>query len=283
MRLKTAANSTTSYRAHWQVGGGKRAFKANGNKLMAGIAKTIDTKPDDKWAGGPPRSLSPVLARVGRRCHQKAPSDPLEERLIRHLGRAHGQTNTKNAYIHFSNIILAGTLFYRPSHYDALKRLGSGRRPLDGPVTKAELDATQDGESMHQILQALCRGSVRKSDGSHCHPCNAWIIASAKSRIPTLLGTIFPGRQQKDWRPVERTLRGHVKAAIEFIGEHLQAEGSMLKFTVVSKALGMTPKDFKHGVRRHDDFKDILVEMGIEEVAPTGKRMTHFLLPFEAI
>ena len=183
-----------------------------------------------------------------------------------------------NAYIDFSNIILAGTLFYRPSHYDALKRLGSGRRPLDGPVTKAELDATQDGESMHQILQALCRGSVRKSDGSHCHPCNAWIIASAKSRIPTLLGTIFPGRQQKDWRPVERTLRGHVKAAIEFIGEHLQAEGSMLKFTVVSKALGMTPKDFKHGVRRHDDFKDILVEMGIEEVAPTGKRMTHFLL-----
>jgi hypothetical protein len=95
--------------------------------------------------------------------------------------------------------------------------------------------------------------------------------------------TIFPACQQKTWRPVQRTLRGHVKAAIEYISQHLQAEGSMLKFTQVSKVLGMARQDFNNDVRKHDDFRDALAEMGIEELAPNGKYSTCFWLPFEPV
>jgi hypothetical protein len=278
VRLKSAPKSYDKLTVHtWTVGGGKRAFKNNGAKLMAGIAATIDTKPDEEWL---------VV------CHQEDANvgdvqKGVTERLLKTPSGnlswvTWGNHMATNAFVHVPNIILAGTLFYRTSTYDALKRLGAGRNPTDGPVTKDELEAVQDGENMHLILQALCRGAVRKSDGASCHPCDAYIIASVKSRIPALIPIIFPGCRQAPWRPVQRTLRGHVRAAIEYIGKHLQAEGSMLKFTQVSKALGMTPRDFAHDVRLHGDFKDALAELGVEELAPNGKRLTCFWLPFEA-
>jgi hypothetical protein len=279
VRLKSATKLYDKLTVHtWTVGGGKRAFQRNGNKLMDGIARTIDTKSDERWLV----VVHQKDARVGD--VQKGVS----ERLLKTPSGnvkfiTWGNHMASNDYVEFSNVILAGTLFYRTSHYDALKRLASGRRPTDGPVTKTELEKTQDGENMHLILQALCRGSVRKSDGESCHPCDAYIIASVRSRIPGLLADIFPGCQQRRWRPIERTLQGHVRAAIEYIGEHLFAEGSMLKFTVVQKALGMSRQDFRTDVRKNDDFRDALSEMGVEELAPHGKYATCFWLPFEAV
>jgi hypothetical protein len=279
VRLKSATKLYDKLTVHtWTVGGGKRAFQRNGNKLMDGIARTIDTKPDERWLV----VVHQKDARVGD--VQKGVS----ERLLKTPSGnvkfiTWGNHMASNDYVEFSNVILAGTLFYRTSHYDALKRLASGRRPVDGPVTKTELEKTQDGENMHLILQALCRGSVRKSDGESCHPCDAYIIASVRSRIPALLETIFPGCQQKRWKPIERTLQDHVKSAIEYIGEHVYVEGSMIRFTEVAKALGMSPLDFRNCVRRDEDFKDTLAEMGVEEFASKGKRMTHFLMPFEAV
>src|SRR5580704_5572124 len=85
------------------------------------------------------------------------------------------------------NVILAGTLFYRPSYYEALARLVADRRPAQGAIDDATFDDVMLGEHRHLILQALCRGSVRRCQGDVCAPCNAYIIATTRSGIPAAL------------------------------------------------------------------------------------------------
>ena len=162
-----------------------------------------------------------------------------------------GNHMATNAYVDFSNIILAGTLFYRTKSLRRLEATWGGQKACSTAQSRRP-SWTRPGRRRACILScSLSAGDrSRKSDGASCHPCNAWIIASVQSRIPRLLQTIFPGCRQEDWRPVQRTLSGHVKAAIEYIGQHLPVEGSMLKFTQVSKALGMTAQNFRQHVRR---------------------------------
>jgi hypothetical protein len=46
-------------------------------------------------------------------------------------------------------------VFFRPSFYEALKRLAAGRPATKGMVTKEELERVMVGEHSHAILQAL--------------------------------------------------------------------------------------------------------------------------------
>ena len=43
-----------------------------------------------------------------------------------------GEHQATNDYAAVPNVILAGTLFYRPSYYEALARLVADRRPVQG-------------------------------------------------------------------------------------------------------------------------------------------------------
>src|SRR5262249_44930766 len=157
------------------------AFSTNGDQLAAGIAKTIDTKPDQRW-------LVVVHRRDGKvgdvarevRSLMTAPQGNVE--FI--TWGAHMATND---FVDVRNVILAGTLFFRPSFYEALKRLAAGRSANEGTVSKEELERTMVGEHAHAILQALCRGAVRRCDGERCHPCDAYVIASVRSGIPDAL------------------------------------------------------------------------------------------------
>src|SRR5260221_9833940 len=97
------------------------------------------------------------------------------------------------------------------------------------------------GEHSHAILQALCRGAVRRCDGEHCQPCHAYIIGSVRSGIPTALPTIFPGCKLVRWQPIDRNLKGHVAGTVEIIERwSTKAKaGDIIPFKEVSKALGM--------------------------------------------
>jgi hypothetical protein len=258
----------------WRTGGGKRAFQTNGDKLAEGIAKTIETKPDQRWLVVIHRRGGKV-GDVQRDIRAQLVSTPPENVTF----ITWGQHMATNDHVDTPNVILAGTLFFRPSFYESLKRLSAGRRASQGVVTKDEMERVMVGEHAHAILQALCRGSVRRCDGEHCHPCHAYVIASVKSGIPTALPTIFPGATIQPWKPVERTLRGHVKAAVEFVEGWLSTAqaGDRLPFKTVFKALGVASNDFKDRVRRHPDFIEATAEMGLMEWGQ-GVRFTGFTL-----
>jgi len=172
-----------------------------------------------------------------------------------------------NEFVAVENVILAGTLFFRPSYYEALKRLAAGRPAGQGAVSREELERVMVGEHAHAILQALCRGAVRRCDGEHCHPCDAYIIASVRSGIYGALPSIFPGCKIVSWCPIKRALKGHVSAAVDYLQRWADKakQGDTLPFKQVFKALGLSSKVFKTEVRRHFDFTDATAELGIVE------------------
>jgi hypothetical protein len=221
---------------------------------------TIDSKPDERWLVVSHRKDARVGDTEGgiTRLLNKTPRENV-------AFLTWGSHMATNAHVDVRNVILAGTLFYRPSFYEALKRLATGRTAAHGSVTKAELEKTIAGEHAHAILQALCRGSVRRCDGEYCHPCDAYVIASVRSGIPEVLPRIFPGCDVSTWRPVERSLTGHVKAAVETIEGWVASAkaGAILPFKTVSKALGITSHAFRNDVRFHPDFMEAVAELGV--------------------
>jgi hypothetical protein len=181
VRLKSAAKDYSRLSINvWRTSGGKSAFDKKGDQLMEGIAGTIDTKPDEDWLvviHRPSKKVGDVQAGVEKL---------LKPRTGKVCFITWGNHMATNAYVNVSNVILAGTLFYRTSHYEAVKRLAAGLRPEKGSVSQSDLDLTMLGEHAHGILQALCRGSVRRCDGDQSHPCQAYIIASVQSGIPDM-------------------------------------------------------------------------------------------------
>lgn len=130
------------------------------------------------------------------------------------------------------------------------------------------------GEHGHLILQALCRGRVRRCDQSRCPPTNAYLIASKRSGIAEQLPKIFPGARVEPWRPVRKALTGKVAEAITYIQGRLEADPhGLITFQEVATATRWkNPRDFKKSVRRHPDFIFALDELGIEEFVRPGTK-----------
>jgi hypothetical protein len=84
---------------------------------------------------------------------------------------------------------------------------------------------------------------------------------------------------------VKKALRGKVAEAVQFITAQLASDpASVVTFRQVMALLGWKDsKEFKHRIRRHDDFRAALEEAGVEEWGkgrwPKGFRLfgTRFL------
>jgi hypothetical protein len=273
-RLTPAPKSYKNLTVHcWQTGGGKSAFRENGRTLIEGIVETINEKPDDEeWLV--------VYHQEGIGMEFK---DEVEKRIT-NKERVHflnwGNHQATNDYSGVRNVILAGTLFYRPSYYEALARLAADLRPAQGAIGRATLDEVTLGEHRHLVLQALCRGSVRRCQGAECAPCDAYIIAATRSGIPAALPDIFPGCRVVRWQPVQKALSGKVKEAAEFVIDWFKKnpEG-LLSFNIGRKAIGMDTQNFRKNVRRHPDFKEAVATHDIAEVQELGDNRRGFLKP----
>jgi hypothetical protein len=168
-----------------------------------------------------------------------------------------------------SNVILAGTLFYRPSLYEGMARAAAGKGASEGPISEEQVRQIERGEHRHLILQALCRGAVRRSQGSTCGSCDAYVIAATATGIPMDIAEVFPGCRVVLWAPIKRKLTGKVKMAAELIVDFFQSNeaNARLPFTAVRKHLGgMSAGNFKRSIRDHGAFRDFCDEHGIYDV-----------------
>ena len=247
----------------WSRGGGKSAFRKDGDLLVEGIASTIRTRPNEEWL-----VVHHKKEGIGRDIEEEVRA------LLPQTAQVHflnwGSHDATNDFATVPNIILAGILFMRPSYYEALGRLASGHPSSRGRFDDREIKKVTIGEHRHLILQALCRGAVRKCAGEGCPPAHAYIIASRKSGIAEELLSIFPGAHVLPWRPVKKALKGKVAEAVEFITTQLgSAPSSTVTFKQVMAHIGWTDrKEFKRRIRHHDDFIEALDDAGIEEWGP---------------
>ncbi len=274
VRLRTAEKAYDNLTIHcWRTAGSKSAFRRQGMDLVEGIVAAINSKPHEQWL---------VV-------HHKATRDYDVEATVRDLvnadvdkGKIHflpwGQHHATNEFSHVRNVILAGTLFYRTSQYEALGRLSGAMRAEDGVYGKDARKRLELGEHAHLVLQALCRGAVRVCRGGRCAPCDAYIIAHASSGIEQALPSIFPGCSVVPWQPVRQVLMGKLKDALEHIEGQFTVHGDdhFVPFAEVKTAIGVKDaSNFRKNIRQHPDFQAALAERMIFEDGQ-GKRAAGF-------
>jgi hypothetical protein len=190
-----------------------------------------------------------------------------------------GSHDATNHFANVPNVILAGTLFYRTSYYEALGRVAAAQPSADGAFPPEDADAVMMGENCHLILQALCRGAVRRCEGGGCPETRTHIIASSRSRIGKAIPFILPGVRVERWQPIERELTGKVKNAFDYIRERLTVRpDDVVTFKEVQKHIACLDRpNFNRTVRNHDEFRQALADEGVVEWG-AGKRLTGFML-----
>ena len=253
----------------WNHAGGKSAFRRHGQKLIDGIVKAILSRPNEEW-----------LVVHHKNVGIDVPSSVTD--LIPNAGPNvnfinWGSHDATNQYAHVPNVILAGTLFYRGSFYEALGRLAAAQPSAQGVFPVEDANAVIMGENCHLILQALCRGAVRRCENGGCPETQTYIIASSRSKIVDALPFILPGAKIERWQPIERELTGKVKGAFEYITERLAVGlDNIVTFNDVQRHIGCPDRsNFNRTIRHHDEFRQALADEGIVKWG-RGKRPTCF-------
>jgi hypothetical protein len=172
--LERLASSRKRCEGHLDVfwydrGGGKSSWAKHYDKMCELVADIIAEEPNRKqliihhlarnWGPMQGRFRSPKegILRALERNH-----DHYDTSLLAWL--TYGKHYATNEFRDYPVVTLAGTLFKDDAAIEGLHRAAYSFLPSDGEVTKAELDAFNLGEQMHDICQAAGRGWLRKND-----------------------------------------------------------------------------------------------------------------------
>jgi hypothetical protein len=198
VRLLDGSKSYHEHTVHiWRTGGSKNAWRRNWPMLVDGIVATIHERSREKWL---------VV------CHKPEAGLDVEREIRRRLApmtsvrfTSWGRHDATNTYADIPNVILAGTLFLPRPALEALGRCAARMPSSQGPIDDADIKAVELGEHQHYVLQALCRGRVRKCEAGSCPPgTHTYIIASACSGISQTIGNILPGAKVEEWQPLPK-------------------------------------------------------------------------------
>jgi len=267
IRLNTSAtkeysNLTISV---WRKASGKEAYKGGSKVYSDEIIKVIDSRPDEKFL---------VVRHFD---HTEFEADILSQ--VKNPNRVRfihwGIHTATNEYSHIPNVIISSQLTYRLAAYEAQARASATLTTADGMLSNEQLRAFRLGENAHHLLQAICRGQVRKSEGSGCPVSNVWIITSPSTMIEERLRTIFPDSNVKSWKTSPGALKGSQQKSFEFILKSIEDDAGKRVVSVpallVRKHLGITQSNFKRDIIRNVTFNDSLAVHGIY-TEPKGNR-----------
>lgn len=252
----------------WRKGGGKSSWNENWSPLIEGIVQTINGN-NEPWLVVHHKQTDYVDINIPALIRDKV-NDPERISFVHW-----GDHSASNDYRDIKNVILAGTLFYEPSYYEAMGRLSRGIKPGE-VLDRGHFAEIKAGEHANNILQAASRGSVRKSQDNKCAPCDLYIIADLRNGVEASLPEIFSGHQLSPWEPVPRELKGHVRAAVEFITANL-SQGQRLKVSRVRDHLGVSNRDFGKDILGHRDFEGALAAEGVFVDRKKGRGGSDFI------
>ncbi|ANA40554.1 hypothetical protein A2G06_09920 [Geobacter anodireducens] len=237
----------------WRKGSGKSAYEKNGHKVYAEeIVKVIDSRPNEEFLVVRHLEHDDLETDI-----KKQVSVPDRVKFI-HWGR-HTATND---FSHIPNIIISSPLNYRLADYEATGRASATLKTTDGALTNEQLNQMRLGENAHHLLQAVCRGLVRRSEGAGCPPAKVWLIASPSTKIESNLPTVFPHCKMELWNTSPDALKGVRLRAFELIKNKFVDSNVHCKVLVpahkVRKLLGLPQSNFKRDILKNNNFNDIL-------------------------
>lgn len=237
----------------WSKASGKSAYKAFGHKMYADeIIMVINARYDEKFL-------------VVRHLKHKE----LEEEVLKSVINPDrvkfihwGIHTATNEYASIPNVVISSPLTYRFAAYEALARASATLKTADGVITDEQLKNLKCGEYAHHLLQAICRGAVRKSDGAGCPESRVWIIAAPHTMIEKNLCSIFPYCKVERWNTSPEALKGSQQRVYEYILEKIEGcdnEGTVrVPSLSVRKYLGVPQSNFKRDVIKNDALNKAL-------------------------
>jgi hypothetical protein len=263
-RLKVATKDYSNLTIHWwDKGGGRSTIESNPSEYVEAISDLIASEGANPWL---------IIH------HKPNDDDNLQTHLKEALDPHHwpnlhfvtwGQHTATNDFADIPNIILAGTLFYAGPAYEAHARAASGVSAAMCPIPNSTITTMKLAESLHHILQAACRGAVRKMNGEIV-PCHVYLIAAGRHRIHQNLTKVFPGASVVEWNPSRYPISGRAKELTSFLAKQF-SEDSMatVRFRTIARVLGMQSPQLS-ALRKHPKVLNWLENNNIE---PCGGRV----------
>ena len=264
--LPSAVKSYRNLTVHlWDHGGGKGAFERDDRVLIDGIVVVISSKPHEPWLVVHHINLNSVD--IEEAVRSLLPSRGPNVRFLNW-----GAHDATNQYAGIPNVILAGTLFFRNSYYEALGRLASGLPASQGKLPDEVSRRIVVGEQANLILQALCRGHVRRCVEGGCPKADAYVIGSRRLGFDNILQKTFPEARVVPWEPVLWFLKGKIGDAVRFLDKRLNKdELESVSAKEVMAAIGWTDKNnFRRNIRQHPKFIAAIARLGISESQGPG-------------
>jgi hypothetical protein len=233
----------------WSKASGKAAYAKNGCKVYSKeIIEVINSRLDEEFL---------VVRHLE---HQE-----LEAEIIKQVTCPDrvkfihwGIHTATNEYSNIPNVIITSPLTYRLAAYEALARASATLMTKDGCISDEQQKILRYGENAHHLLQAVCRGLVRKSKGAGCPQSRVWIITSPRTMIERKLRDIFPNCQVETWRTSPEALKGSQQRSFEYILNRVAQGTPSVTAVEVRKLLGMTQSNFKRDMINNDAFVDTL-------------------------
>lgn len=229
---------------HWNRAASRSTLRGDDDRheVLASVAKLIGAEDDNEhWLiihaqDRPGQSYSVVDELRGL----VANPDRLS---FLHWGNHHGT----NEYRLIRRVVVLG--LWRPPMpvYSALHIAAGGS--LDLATDRGALDAIEAGEHRHNLLQAVCRASVRQGNEGTCGDCEVYVVDRLKDGAAMLQET-FPGAIVAPWEPVEKPMpagAARVSMAIEEALQH--AGGVKVSKDAVRVRLGYTGEGLRKALK----------------------------------
>lgn len=249
VRLPEAANDYGPLTVHlWDRPCSRSTFSDPGKReeILQSAAELLNREADTRWLvlHHLPRGNVDVPERLRRLLL----GSPDRVRFL-HWGNHHGT----NAFREIDRILVMGLWHQAPATIIGLHQATAGDGS-DGPPAKDDLERIEVGEHQHNLLQAICRGSVRNSSGGTCAPCSAYVIGRIGSNTQAILQAIFPGAAVQEWSPVDVPLSGHAARVAEVLQEHFtDRHAEQVPKDAVRRAVGLKrSQDLAQVLKRPD-------------------------------
>ena len=136
-----------------------------------------------------------------------------------HWGNHHGT----NAYRQIRKVMVIGLLTLPGPAYSALHVASGGSMAL--ATDKAALGTLKAGEHRHNLLQAICRASVRNGTDGACGECAVYLVGKLGSNAEGLLAETFPGAQVTSWFPAGLDMPASIRRVTLEIEAQLSVPG----------------------------------------------------------